>query len=237
MTTSNTEPSNLARARIRFAARWLPILAKFVAVSDIRYYLNGLHIESAAPKPGVYLVATNGHMMAVVYDETGEIDDQPHGATLKINAALVAACRSGKLPYGHVLEVVISGGRVHVAPGFDGIATDLERYVMPGHQWWVEGRFPDFRRVLPADWAKLKIGFECHLNGAYLAAFAGIGASKKPWGSTVLTLWQEAPEKAVVVQVDRLPELVGLIMPIRGDVPMEVARDRLSNIIERKAAA
>lgn len=45
-------------------------ISLFASKSDVRYYLEGVFIESN-PKGGVNIVATNGHVMAVMHDPEG----------------------------------------------------------------------------------------------------------------------------------------------------------------------
>ncbi len=59
---------------IKFSAKYLPALMKFMAKKDIRYYLMGIHIEPD-PKGGAILVATDGHRMLVIKDKTAQCSE------------------------------------------------------------------------------------------------------------------------------------------------------------------
>ena len=46
-----------------------------MAANDIRYYLNGVLVTPRA-EGGVYLVATDGHRLMAVIDESGSVDKE-----------------------------------------------------------------------------------------------------------------------------------------------------------------
>lgn len=194
--------------RINFTPKYLPILDLFKAKSDIRYYLCGVYVEKA-PQGGVYLVATDGHTMAVIYDEKGLIEGAD-SAIVSIDPGMVAAAKkakskAAKLPYC----VTVRGTRAMVGvPDSDG----LELFIQPG-KCVIDAKYPKWRTVLP-DFAKLKPGAlaEDGVNAQYMARFSRVSDGDRFQG---MNLWQEAVNKPVIVQMQGLPEAVFVVMPMR----------------------
>ena len=196
---------------INFTPKYLPILDLFKAVHDIRYYLCGVYVEKA-PQGGVFLVATDGHSMAVVYDKDGNIDGAEN-AIVTIDPGMVSAAKKAAKSEGKSglqYRVIVRGTRAMVAvPGADG----MELFIQPG-RCLIEAKFPEWRKVMPA-FDKLKPGAvaDCMVNPSYLARFAKIGTDRFKG----IALWQEAPEKPIVVQALALPEAFFVVMPMKGE--------------------
>lgn len=200
--------------RFKFKAKYLPMLARFAGVKDIRYYLNGFHVE-AAEIGGVYLVATNGHAMLAIHDADGFISERKEPArTIRMSAGLVAAARMatrGSLPQ----FVLLDGKRLSIAPDFDMEHTCLERFIQSGEPL-IEGDFPAWRKVLP-DFSELVPGAltdGCDMNLDLLAKFKLESGAK--YGA-MISLWRSPGDgSAVVVQFLGVPEAVGVVMPARA---------------------
>lgn len=197
--------------RFKFQAHYLPILARFAAKQDIRYYMNGIRVERA--NQGLYLVATDGSSMVVIHDVQGVMVGDQHPGAIRITSGLVAAAKAKtSLPQ----FVVLDGHRLSVAPDFDMNHSELEMFVQAGKPL-VDGLFPDWRRVAP-DFSKLLPGSLTDgggVNANYLARFAGL--DKKFHG---IALWRSPEDgKALIVQVAALQELLGIVMPMRIDAP------------------
>jgi hypothetical protein len=194
--------------KIRFKPEHLLRLMPFKAVADIRYYLNGIHVKKAE-RGGVYLVATDGHTMALIHDEEGSIEGADE-ATFTVLPVLVAGAKaSQKKPNtGLGFRVCVEGNRAKIAiPD-----TSMELALQPG-KCFIVGKFPDWRKVVP-DFSKLKHGVcTSSFNANYLARFAKIVSPK----FTGVTFWQEDEHKVLVVQMTSIPEMIGLVMPMRGD--------------------
>lgn len=193
--------------KVNFTPEHLVRLMPFKAVHDIRYYLNGIYVEKAE-RGGVYLVATDGHTMAVVHDATGSIEGAGN-CIFSVEPGLATAAKA-TAKRGNVLvpyRVCIENNRVKVAcPG-----TDLELFIQPG-KCIVEGKFPDWKNILPKDFSLLKDGLSSPLiNAVYLARFAKIVSAR----FSGIRFWQESPEKVLIVQMPQTPEMIALIMPMR----------------------
>lgn len=109
----------------------------FKATQDIRYYLNGLYLESG-PK-GARLVATDGHTMCIAqilgeYPVTSIIIPTSLAAIVKHKA------KSSRVVELEFSEEVSPAGAREISLSFDGSKTIGKE---------IEGRFPDFQRVVP----------------------------------------------------------------------------------------
>lgn len=202
--------SDINDIKINVDPKHIPRLMPFKAVVDIRYYLQGIYVEKA-PQGGVYLVATDGHSMAVIYDSTGKIEGAD-SAIVHVTTALGAACKTVErrgnrdVPYRFLVE------RQRARVAAEG-SEFVELHVQAGRAF-IEGKFPIWRKVVP-DLKALKQGAlsgGVGINPTYLGRFAKLSASKRFPG---IALWQEKPNGPVVVQLQDVPEMIGLVMPIR----------------------
>jgi len=206
-------PRDYSGLRITADASLVPLLAPFAAECDIRYYLNGLGIEAAGDRPGLYLIATDGYRMMVAYDADGTIEgDDGLGVIIKKPPGLVSACRA-KTKAGIAPYMVVQGGRLSVGYDKDHAGKETELYVGPGLPF-IDGKFPDWRRVLP-DFATLKPGFSGPVNAHLLASFSGLAPKKALWGFSAMRTWQAERNKQIVIQFQAHPNLVGILMPMR----------------------
>lgn len=193
--------------KLQFNPENLIRLMPFKAVADIRYYLNGIYAEKAE-RGGIYLVATDGHSIAVIHDATGQIQGADN-VIFNVESGLASAARAASkrnnasIPY----RVCVDGNRAKVAcPD-----SDVELFIQPG-KCIVEGNFPDWKKILPSDFGKLKDGLSSPLiNVTYLARVAKIVTAK----FSGVRFWQESADKALVVQMPSVPEMIVLIMPMR----------------------
>lgn len=219
--------------RFKFEARFLPMLAKFAGKKDIRYYLNGFHVE-AAEIGGVYLVAANGHAMLVIHDAAGCIHDcDPAVASIRMSPGLVAAAKSAARSHCEN-HVILEGKRLSVSPGFGFEHADGELFVQGGDPF-ILGKYPNWRKTIP-DFSKLKPGALVDGNDVnldYLSLF-NLGGSKFT-GSTISLWHSEAPGSAMVVQCLGTPEAVGIVMPARGGGRAEQLSN-LARIMPKKKA-
>ncbi len=105
-----------------------------MAQQDVRYYLNGLMLEPAA---GVLrAVATDGHRLALceIEADTGEAGEQQ-----------VIVPRKGVQELQRLLEDADSAAQVEIGSNHIRITTDELRFTSK----LIDGRFPDYQRVIP----------------------------------------------------------------------------------------
>ena len=203
------------KIKASFAARYLPVLARFAGKKDIRYYLNGILIRRAPPEiGGVYVAATNGHVLAIVRDCDGTLEGVDE-VIIKTTPQLVTACRPRR--YGPPPKLLLDDQRVTVACDFDLIGSDHELYVMPGRAQ-IEATYPRIERVIP-NFNRLQYGLVAAVNPAYLAMFDGLGDSKYK----SVHFWHEtARTGSTVVQLGHMPEFLGIVMPLHGEEDKEL---------------
>ena len=121
----------------------------FRSTEDIRYYLNGLHLETGAF--GARLVGCDGHQLAVA-----KFDGCYPNASINIPSSLVAAVKTkAKGPQQVVLEFK-DGAQSFKKSGADKgafIARDITLtfgdLTMTAKE--VDGKYPEYRRVVPAE--------------------------------------------------------------------------------------
>lgn len=194
----------------------------FMGEDDIRYYLNGVLVEPY--NGGCLLVATNGHIMAVI-ESKGARCDKPRILALS-NPEFLTAVRGRTRPirvdedgdelpsddenfYG-TLDIANAEARAVIST-VDGV----ERFVLAGSAF-IEGKYPDWRKVVPPV-DHLKQGVPYALAGQYLALLNHPAISKLRsngvlfWGDDRGTT--EKPS-AITVRFDGLPNLVVVVMPI-----------------------
>jgi DNA polymerase-3 subunit beta len=127
-----------ANSRLRLpqkeVARLLDKTQFSMAQQDVRYYLNGLLLETS--KKRVRAVATDGHRLAMC-DISIENQD--------VTAGQVIVPRKGVMELHRLLggaaEVELAIGSNHVRANLDGIRFTSKL---------IDGRFPDYERVIPS---------------------------------------------------------------------------------------
>lgn len=205
--------------RVRFQSKYALALMGFVCRENFRYYLNGIHCEPHPTAPGVLLVATDGHMLAVIHDETGETNGD---WICHFPARLAAACKVKAGKHGFGAADVHFIGRV-------GYVTTTEFRPQDGEPWNdpaaigemhlateytppIDGTFPDWRKVWPdiEETGARSLAF----NSTLLKAFTD-AAKVLSHGDACVTLVPGKEALPSVVRISSAPEFGGLIMPIR----------------------
>lgn len=122
----------------------------FAAKEDVRFYLNGVHIERH-PECGVVLVGTDGHAMAAIHDPLGWIDPG--------RKSLIVSRLPGEVRRNLQKEVTkpLGGRRMAISERFVVLADEFgfDPSTTLGDGWlkiWpsslIDGSYPDWRRVL-----------------------------------------------------------------------------------------
>jgi hypothetical protein len=206
---------------INIKARLVAAIAQFKASNDIRYYLKGVYVEPH-PEGGAIIVATQGHAMGIWHDTSGEVE---RPIILSVGKALLAACSSGN--EFEKRRLVDKNGRLTVVDN-----TGAEIYIqgeigkkVGAEQYEVEGKFPDWRRVVP-EIEPGKTQLYNVLQPQYLrlaseATRIAFGGDK--FGNS-LTLRQPAVNRAILVQSSHRDAggFVGVIMPMRDEVDLSL---------------
>ncbi|GLS28212.1 DNA polymerase III subunit beta [Marinibactrum halimedae] len=124
-----------------------------MAQQDVRYYLNGMLWELTSGK--LRVVATDGHRLALC-----DLDDLPVQVSEKSQSILP---RKGVIELARLLED--SDEVIEVALGKSQIRANTEAFTFTSKL--VDGKFPDYERVLPKGGDKTVIGSRNELKQAF----------------------------------------------------------------------
>ena len=205
---------------IDVAQHLVRLAATCMAVHDIRYYLNGIHVEPREAG-GVFIIATDGHRLMAVIDETGSASE---AATLRVDRATLSRmprpCATGGAAIGKRIPLEKVGNRLQTEV-FRGktavLLTDhlgQVSHMIPGAL--VEGKFPDWRSVMP-DFEKLKPGTVAPYNYRYLSSVLDVFSSNKRGYGVHPRAYQSDPHSAIVWHLPRHENACLIIMPMRDD--------------------
>lgn len=121
----------------------------FRGIEDVRYYINGLYLETGIN--GARLVATDGHQLAVT-----KIDGEFPVASITIPGSLAHAVKAkAKSPKFITLEFAEGGQQFADQDNAKIVFTPRDITLTFGDTTTtaneLEGRFPDYRRVVPRE--------------------------------------------------------------------------------------
>ena len=179
-------------------AQHVLVLSKFAADPKICDDLGGIRIEPAAPLPGAYLVALDGHKLGVIYDAQAEADQ---AITLKINPDLLKACKQPKKEGPRVVHVEDDKATVRYP------FSDAPLYIQPGDAS-IPGTFPDWRMMTRYEPSDRPMSAELLPQADKLAAFALDG------GFPSMRLYPTKPAGPIYVRVPAWPNFFGIVMPV-----------------------
>jgi hypothetical protein len=160
---------------------------KFAAKGDVRYYLNGVYVEPNA-SGGVTIVATNGHVMALMYDATGFSDGKYIIPTITLPKS-----NSGKIE-------------------FDGESCVLENENSYKCKF-ITGRYPDYMAVMPE---VFPTGAPPYCNIGYLALCQHVTQAYEQKCDQFSICGNGSDQSCVVNFGPKVPAIV-IIMPLRYD--------------------
>jgi DNA polymerase III sliding clamp (beta) subunit (PCNA family) len=187
----------------------------FRATEDVRYYLAGVYIEPC-DTGGVRMIATNGHMLAVVRSVNSSAEES---FILRVETNLAKEIQSSKAKPPRYLRVISRERpsqleRLSHGVGFEGEV----QFIQPGPAE-IDARYPDWRRVVPSD-DKLKPGITQAYDAQYIVDALSLMLSKDRSGEAraarnCCAFFQEPKEPSPVVI--RTQDMMALIMPMRDD--------------------
>ncbi len=126
-----------------------------MAQQDVRYYLNGMLFE--VRQDSIRVVATDGHRLAMCTRPVNVAVDAPRQAILP---------RKGVLEFGRLLN---EGEKsVEIVLGANHIRAKTEAFIFTSKL--VDGKFPDYQRVLPTGGDKIVFGNRESLKQAFTRA-------------------------------------------------------------------
>lgn len=241
----SNEPS---RAIVRAEA--LLAIEPFVSTEETRYYLKGVYIHPH-PVQGAVLVATNGHIMAILHDPAGIASGPPQIWSVALNKPLksMASHAQKQLPkhtdgsiwadlswaYPQASMRVAWASTIHDV--LEPIGSSLGDGGSITGKFVIDGTFPDYVRVMPPVPEPDKVIEPHAYQGGYLTiaaklahaldAMNGVGGSHSSPVCIVPTdsggpAWVRFNESTS----DDAVSGVMVIMPIRADIkqPREIPR-------------
>lgn len=197
--------------------KYFSAISIFAALKDVRYYLNGVHIERH-PDQGVLMVGTNGHVLSVIHDPEGWIEEGRESLIVgDITNPLISAC----LRKSNKSQLPLKG--LYVAEKFSIVSCcdDPEPF---GDQTdatiktsIVDGTFPNWRRAADVKVSPVK-RFPV-LNGNYIGMYAKAAdiLTNNRFGCALDFRTTSADDKVIVrIPHDEVRDLFfGMIMPLR----------------------
>jgi len=178
----------------------LKAMLRFAPTSDIRYYLNGLHVVQ--DNRGTYIEATNGHMLG----------------RLLINETPVANPCSVILPLESIKTLAATGkkGMETVCFSVDGVKISA---INPQGETMIfqaiEGKFPDCDRVVPTLISDSGVEPSTY-NPEYIQAFYDCANDLRGHKANGISVQiKQRGNDSGIVNIDSDPLFVGIIMPMR----------------------
>ena len=182
-------------------------MSRLAATSDIRYYLNGLHVVQ--DNRGTYIEATNGHMLGrLLIDETPVANPCSVILPLESVKSLAATGKKGK----ENLCFTVDGVKITV------ITSMSETMIFQA----LEGKFPDCDRVVPT--LTSDSGLEpSTYNPEYIQAFADCANDLRGHKANGITVQiKQRGNDSGIVNIDSDSLFIGIIMPMREHASVNV---------------
>lgn len=211
----------------RVNPKYFAAIHQCAAQKDVRYYLNAIHIEPHT-QGGVVIVATNGHFMGAIHDPDGWIAPGVTSVLIgSVSKRILSACMARRGPDGEPPALLWIADKYSLVSSLEDTSEEPELFGQHAHLTerteLVDGKFPDWRRVIPAKRQAFEGQLPC-INGEYLETFNKIGvmlSGQKRWGGGGLNLEASANNAQIVVRFnafDLIDRFVGVVMPMKGDV-------------------
>lgn len=181
----------------------LKALIPFHANNDVRYYLDGILVQPCEGG-GCLLVATDGHMLAVLKSEGAWIDK---ARILKVTETTERALKAVK---------TLGTSKTAIVPEEDGrlviLGESRELFIQPESPWldYEVEKYPNWLKVIPPV-ERLVPGTSAVLNGAYLATLKCACPDSRWMGAK---FWHDPTGGEYAVHVARLDQLEGLVVVI-----------------------
>ena len=193
------------------------MLADFMAVKDVRFYLNGFHVKQH-PDCGVILTATDGYRMVTIHDKDGQSDGE---YILPISKPLLAASKKTNIDGLPLNSVQFIDNKAFVLcwsddAEFDFFENDDESpmsqvsYVEYITQ--IDGRFPNTSRIFK-DFELKPVNY-IGVNVEYIGKLKSVCTTKK---FPQLNLMLSGSDGKIVSVSGYNKEIVAVVMPARVD--------------------
>jgi DNA polymerase-3 subunit beta len=211
--------------KITIKPEYIKALLLTAAKQDIRYYLNGIAIDARqnGDMVDVTLVATDGHRLLALALDPADVDAPLVGNWIIDRALLepVKPVKAGKTEFPLTLSLTIaepsqdSEGRTCLA---NPVVTLQGATTATGTV--VDGRFPDWRRVMPAT----SDGISSQFDHEYLYSMGKVGRLLRDNKKECAAVIHHNSNGAALVTFPGAPFAIGVLMPTRvgadaGPVP------------------
>lgn len=189
--------------KVTVPAEYIAVLKLFTATKDIRYYLNGINIEAAGTE--ARLIATDGHRLGIfrVLHESAFVA-KPLTNVIIPNELLVGIKPTKR-------DVVITIGPREEGSTSRSVTLSQNGTSIVGKT--IDGRYPDYRRVIPREVS----GEAAQFNANYIGDLGK--AARILYGSkyTCPTIGHNG-DKGALIDLGK-EDFVGVLNPMRGDFP------------------
>ena len=197
------------KTMIRIDRAALHAAFRCAAKDGIRHYLNGVLVEASATE--TILVATDGYRLAAVrrYAENQGIAGKRPAPVLIIPRDVVEKLvkhATKKVDYEPLTLVVGEGGALSTIIDARGITATVEHRFAP-----IDGKFPDWRRVVPAACSGETAQFDPELLDAFSKAAKDLGY--EPW---LVTIAHNGATGGARISISDDDSFVGVLMPVRN---------------------
>lgn len=211
----------------RVTPRIFAAIDNFAAKKDVRYYLNGICIQRN-PAGGIVVVATDGHVFGAIDDPDGWIAEGHNELIVSRPTKRMISAIKGKqkilIPVDRLLimkncQVLACGQDV---PPFDPMSFFSDASEI------IDGKFPDWRRVIPKalvtadaqpEAQPLGAPYFGHSKLAQFVAAAEVLYDGKPHGSAYMHTETFGPNVGSIVRISSTTikpgRFIGVIMPTR----------------------
>ena len=178
--------------------------------SDVRFYLNGVLLEVREER--ATLVATDGHMLLAVPLPSDAIEGERIVGDYILPRTLLDSVKPAKIGRT-VLPLALE---ITASPGAQGqtIYTLTLKGATHGIDKPVDGRFPDWRRVIPETASGEVAQFDARLVARFGDVYDALGGSKKYCAPVI---HYNGGDAALVSNLGH--GALGVIMPLREKTP------------------
>lgn len=208
---------------IKISADLFRIAYACASTEETRYYLKGVCVQPAIDGVGLLMIATDGHRMIVVRDESATANNLPAGGIIvQADAAQLRAFKTSKEARnrGDVLTLTISpppenGGRIVGTLNCELREGDVARGSI--FLQAVDGSFPEWTRIIPRPEKQSETPGT--FNAANLESFAGVAldlAKLRGDRTASMSLMQQDHRSPTLVRFGTSPAF-GVLMPLRHE--------------------
>jgi len=164
---------------------------RFITTDDSRYYLKGVYIHKAQNKPGIFLVATDGHTLGLWYDKEGTIEgDSQIISITKDQLSLLNKVKNKE-------DSILTIDEYSIKYNDMKFQFDISIFI--------DGSFPDYKRIINVENKEIN---NIALNPTYMKKFE----FKK---NSAVQLYFETASSPMKVTVSGYPGFVGVLMPMK----------------------